>query len=115
MTYEDIVYQVRSTFEHADARRILEHVAIEIVVTGEGAGVMYFEIANRACVIEPYNYYDHDGVITGPSDVIMKLGKKELRLADALEKGLVTYEGDLRKLELCINKVRLKGIKYDGV
>lgn len=113
MTYEEIVKEVRKTFEHADARRVFEHVAIEIDIVGEGAGAMYFEIANRACVIEPYNYYDHDGVITGPGDIILKLGRKELRLADAIKQGLVTYEGDVRKLQLCVDNVRLPGIKYD--
>lgn len=107
MTYEEIVKKVRTTFEHADARNVFEHIAFEIDVIGEGAGAMYFEIANRSCVIEPYNYYDNDGIITGDSAVIAMLAAKKIHLKEALEEGLVTFKGDQRKLNLVLEKVKL--------
>lgn len=107
LTYGDIVRKVRATFEHADARTIFEHIAIEIVMVGEGSGVFYFEVAERACVIEPYNYYDHDGVLTGDTSVFLKLASKELHVSEALEQGLLKYEGDMRKLKLCLDNLRL--------
>ncbi len=113
MTYEDIVYKVRGTFESADARRIFEHIAFEIDIIGEGAGAMYFEVSNRSCVIEPYNYYDNDGVITATADVLIKLANLELHLKDALEQGLLRFEGNNYKMQLCLDNIRLPGVKYD--
>lgn len=113
MTYEDVVNSVRKTFEHADARRIYEHIAFEIDIVGEVSGTFYFEVANRACVIEPYNYYDNDGILTASAEVLMNLGDIKIHLADALDKGLIAFEGDRRKLDICINNIRLPGVKYD--
>jgi len=107
ITYEEIVEKVRATFEHADARRVFEHIAIEIDIVGEGAGAFYFEVAERACVIEPYNYYDHDGVITADADILLKLASKSIHLEEALKKGLVKYEGDERKIRKCLENIVL--------
>lgn len=107
MTYEEIVKKVRATFEHADAREVFEHVAFEIDIIGEGAGAMYFEIADRSCVIEPYNYYDNDGVITCDSKTLIDLASKKIHMAEALEKGAVSFKGNDRKLQTVLNKVKL--------
>lgn len=112
MTYEEIVNKVRKTFEEADARRIFEHIAFEIDITGEVTGKMYFEVAHRACVIEPYNYYNNDGVITVSAETIMKLANIEIHLEDAIENGLVKFEGNMDKMKLCLDNIRLPGVKY---
>ena len=36
---------------------------VMVDIVGEGAGAFYFEVAERACIVEPYNYYNHDGRI----------------------------------------------------
>lgn len=113
MRYEEIVEKVRSTFEYADARRVHEHIAFEIDIIGEGAGALYFEVSNRACVIEPYNYYDNDGVITATADVLIKLADLELHLKDAIEQGLLRFEGNDYKMKLCLDYIRLPGVEYD--
>lgn len=107
MTYEEVVKQVRTTFEDADARTVFEHVAFEIDIVGEAAGAMYFEVADRACVIEPYNYYDNDGVITTTAEVLLELARKRMGLSRALREGKVTFSGDERKLRLCIQNIKL--------
>jgi len=113
MTYEEIVRIVRGTFEEADARSIFEHIAFEIDIVGEGACAMYFEVSNRACVIEPYNYYANDGVITASAEVLVKLANLELHMAEALEQGLLEFKGNQRKMQLCLDCLRLPGVKYD--
>ena len=82
-TYEQIVKKVRKTFENADAREVFEHVAIEVDIVGEGAGAFYFEVAERACTIEPYNYYNHDGRIIATADVVMKLATQRMGVREA--------------------------------
>lgn len=107
VTYEQIVKKVRKTFENADAREVFEHVAIEVDIVGEGAGAFYFEVAQRACSVEPYNYYNHDGRIIATADVILKLAAKKISVRDAWYNGLLRYEGNEVKFNLLLDKVKV--------
>ncbi|MCR5459788.1 MAG: SCP2 sterol-binding domain-containing protein [Acetatifactor sp.] len=108
MTYEDIVYMVRATFENADARKVLEHVAIQVNVTGEGAGIFYVEIAERQICVEPYDYYDRDCLLEIPSYVVKELCERKYTIKSAIENGLVKFYGDERKMNLCLSKVKVR-------
>jgi len=106
ITFEQIVKKVRKTFENADAREVFEHVAIEVDIVGEGAGAFYFEVAERACIIEPYNYYNHDGRIIASADVVLQLAAKKMSVRDAWYNGLIKYEGNEVKFNLVLDKVK---------
>ena len=108
ITYEQIVEKVRKTFENADAREIFEHVAIEVDIVGEGAGAFYFEVAERACLVEPYNYYNHDGRIIASADMILKLAAKKMKIRDAWYNGLIKYEGNEVKFNLLLDKLKVR-------
>ena len=108
ITYEQIVKKVRKTFENADAREVFEHVAIEVDIVGEGAGAFYFEIAQRALTVEPYNYYNNDGRIIATADVILKLAARKLHLRDAWKSGQIKFEGNEVKFQLVMDKVKLR-------
>ena len=108
ITYEQVVKKVRKTFENADAREVFEHVAIEVDIIGEGAGAFYFEVAERACTVEPYNYYNHDGRIIATADVILKLASRKISMLEGWEKGLYQYEGNEVKFRLLLDKVKVK-------
>ncbi len=107
ITYEQIVSKVRKTFENADAREVFEHVAIEVDIVGEGAGAFYFEVAERACTVEPYNYYNHDGRIIATADVIMKLASRKISMLEAWQGGLFQYEGNEVKFRMCLEKIKV--------
>ncbi len=107
ITFEQIVKKVRKTFENADAREVFEHVAIEVDIVGEGAGAFYFEVADRACLVEPYNYYNHDGRIIASADVLLKLAAKKMTVKDAWYSGQLKYEGDEVKFNLILDKVKV--------
>lgn len=108
MTYEDLVYTVRRTFENADARRVLEHVAIQVNVTGEGEGIFYVEIAERHICVEPYDYYDRDCLLIIPSPIVLELCEKKYSLRSAIEEGKIQFYGDKRKMYLCLDKVKVR-------
>ena len=108
MTYREIVDRVREVFEYADARNIFEHIAIQVNITGEGAGVMYIEVAQRQVSVEPYDYYDHDGLVTIDSQVLLDICDKKYTLRQAIKKGMLTYQGNERKLMACLNNMTLK-------
>ncbi len=107
ITFEQIVNKVRKTFENADAREVFEHVAIEVDIVGEGAGAFYFEVADRACLVEPYNYYNHDGRIITSADVLLKLAAKKMTVKDAWYSGQLKYEGNEVKFNLILDKVKV--------
>ena len=107
MTYHEIVDKVSDVFEYADARNIFEHIAIQVNIVGEGAGVMYIEVAQRQISVEPYDYYDRDGRVTIDSSVIMDIVEKKYSVKDAFRRGLMTYQGNERKLLACLNSIEL--------
>ena len=108
MTYEQIVDMVRKVFENADARMVYEHVAIQVNVIGEGEGIFYFEVADRQCCIEPYDYYDRDGLMITDAKVLKDLCTKKMTFREGLDNGKIRYEGNFRKLELCLNNIKLQ-------
>ncbi|MBQ1850410.1 MAG: SCP2 sterol-binding domain-containing protein [Lachnospiraceae bacterium] len=108
MTYEDLVYKVRRVFENADARKVLEHVAIQVNITGEGEGIFYVEVAERHICVEPYDYYDRDCLLIIPSAVVVDLCEKKYSLKSSIESGLVQFYGDQRKMNLCLSKIKLR-------
>ena len=110
MTYEQIVEMVRKVFEFADARNIYEHIAFQVNVIGEGEGIFYFEVADRQCVIEPYDYYDRDGLLTTSAKVLSDVCHKKYTLRSCIENGKMRFEGDVRKLELCLGNIKLSYI-----
>ena len=114
MTYEDLVYMVRNVFENADARRVLEHVAIQVNITGEGQGIFYFEVAERHACVEPYDYYDRDCLLIIPSNVVVELCERKYTLRSAIESGIVEFYGDKRKMYLCLDKIKVRDGKVPG-
>lgn len=109
MTYEDIVFKVREGFENADAREIHEHIAIQVNIVGEGSGAFYIEVAERSAVVEPYDYYDRDGLFTTDADTIIAIAAGELSLEDAVQAGKLSVEGNPEKLKL-FAKVKVKNM-----
>ncbi|MBP3204371.1 MAG: SCP2 sterol-binding domain-containing protein [Lachnospiraceae bacterium] len=97
MTYEEIVHCVRAAYENADAREIYEHIAVQVNITGEGEGAFYIEVAGRAVSVEPYDYYDRDGLITASADTLINLANGSLSYEEALQKGLLRLEGNIDK------------------
>lgn len=107
MTYKEIVDKVREVFEYSDARNIFEHIAIQVNVTGEGSGILYLEVADRQVTIEPYDYYDRDGIITIDSKILLDLCDKKYKFRYAYDHGLMSYQGNERKLLACLNNIQL--------
>ena len=109
MTYEEIVNAVRNTYENADARAIWNHIALQVNIVGEGSGIFYVEIAERAVTVEPYDYYDRDGLITASGDVILAIANGKTTFKEEYEKGTLRLEGNMEKLQ------ELRKLKLDGL
>lgn len=99
MTYFELVTEARRTFDRADAAGITEHVAIQFNATGNAQGAFYLEIADGQIHVEPYDYHDHDAVVTGSAEAILDfLGRKE-NLANLIREDRLSVEGYLDKVE----------------
>ena len=98
MTYEEVVMIAREAYENADARHIFEHIAVQVNVTGEGAGIFYIEVAERAVCVEPYDYYDRDGQLTLSADTVVALARGNIGLQEGLDRGLIQMEGNKEKI-----------------
>ena len=111
MKYEEIVLMVRNTFENADARTVFEHVAFEIDIEGEGAGAFYLEVAERSICVEPYNYFDNDGVVKVSGETLKDLCQRKYSFYEAWRDGKLRFYGNERKLKLCLDNIVLPGGK----
>lgn len=107
MTYHELVEKARETFEYSDARAVFEHVAIQVNIIGEGSGAFYIEIAQRQVSVEPYDYYDRDGLITTTAENLILIVEGKLSFMEAVAEGKIQYSGDMEKLKL-FEKVKIK-------
>lgn len=107
MTYEEIVFKVRESFENADAREIFEHVAVQVNIEGEGAGAFYIEVAERYISVEPYDYHDRDGLLTASGETLIAIAEQRITLNEAVESGAMKAEGNPDKLRM-LSKIKFK-------
>lgn len=98
MTFEQLVEGLREVYEYADARNIFGHIAIQINIEGEGHGVCYLEVADRAVCVEPYDYYDKDGILYIDSEAVLMLIQGRVRLIELLEQKRARFYGNKDKL-----------------
>lgn len=109
MTYNEVVERVREVFEYADARNVFEHIAIQVNIIGdEACGIFYFEVAGRQISVEPYDYYDRDGILTTTAATLIDMCDDKITIKEAYEKGLVKFEGDLKKFNICLTNIIIK-------
>ena len=103
MTYEAIVKKVKTAYAKTDASKILEHLAIQFNVTGEGGGAYYLEVADGKLVVEPYDYYDRDVLLTGPAKEFIAIAEGKKSYEEALQTGAIYADGNVGKLGLLNN------------
>lgn len=108
MTYDELVKKLQKNYSDLDASTVKEHVAVQFNIEGEGEGALYLEFADGKTVVEPYEYYDHDAVLTTSADVALKLSEKEIDLMDAYNNESVKVWGDLDKVLYTFGQLEAK-------
>ncbi len=107
MIYRELITEARRVYVNADASSVQEHVAIQFDVTGNAHGIFYLEIAGGHVHVEPYNYYDHDAVITGSAEAILDLLSGKESLSKILMEDRISVEGYYDKVER-LNDIKLQ-------
>lgn len=97
MTYEELVKKAKESYGVSDASQIKEHVAIQFNITGEAAGAFYLEIKDGTVIIEPYEYYDRDVIVTCDAETLIKIAEGKLGMEAAYLSGKIKAEGNLGK------------------
>ena len=96
MTYEQVVSKVRSKFEESDAKKIDGVIALQVNLEGKNTqGIFYIEVKDHQINVEPYDYYDHNAIVTVNPTNLMKLLEGKLNAKDAFESGKVIVDGDI--------------------
>lgn len=88
MTYAEYFSSIKTDFMNTDVSDIREHLAYQINITGDAAGIFYIEIKDGKLYIEPYEYFDHDVVFTATAETFKSIvdGKLDPILAFTIQK-----------------------------
>lgn len=97
MTYEEILKKVEEAFGSADVSNYEDHLALQINIIGEGAGIFYTEINQGKLYIAPFDYKDNNAVLIANGSDIIDIFSGKITEAEALASGKLTVEGDLAK------------------
>lgn len=97
MTYQEIVSAAKAIIENKDVSSFPGHLAVQIDVTGEGAGVFYAELRDGKMYVEPYDYNDRDCKLIASAEVLTKLVEGKLDAVAAFMTGKLKVEGNVDK------------------
>ncbi|MGN0152110.1 MAG: SCP2 sterol-binding domain-containing protein [Wujia sp.] len=98
MTYEEIVAKVRERLKNVDISKVSDFLAIQVNITGEGAGAFYVEVKNGKLSVEPYEYYDRQAIIIMKSKNFLALMDGKLDPVAAFTLGKLKIEGSIDKV-----------------
>lgn len=98
MTYEEIVEKVRERLKDVDVSKVSDFLAIQVNITGEGAGAFYIEVKNGKLSVEPYEYYDRQALIMMKSKNFLALMDGKLDPVLAFTLGKLKIDGSIEKV-----------------
>ena len=75
-------------------------VAVQFNLTGKITGVFYIEILNGNVSVMPYEYIDHDAIVSGSMTNLEKMLTGKLVPQVAIAEGKIKVEGNVDKVML---------------
>ncbi len=98
MTFIEAYEKIKAATEKSSAAEVNGHLALQLNLADEDAkGIMYIEVKDGQLFAEPYDYVDHDAVITAlTKDFVRVLGGR-LGYDKAVDNGVFAVEGDAEK------------------
>ena len=96
MTYEQVVEKVRAKFADSNAKKVDGVVALQVNLEGKNTqGIFYIEVKDHQINVEPYDYYDHNAIVTVNPTNLIKLLDGKLDAKEAFNSGKVAVDGDI--------------------
>ncbi|MCD8068234.1 MAG: SCP2 sterol-binding domain-containing protein [Lachnospiraceae bacterium] len=93
ITFEELFPQIKDKLEQQDAVTVPGRAAFEFHIT-DLKGVFYVEADNGKGDVEPYDYYDKNGVFTASAVTYLALCNGSLTPVTAYAAGRLKVEGD---------------------
>ena len=100
MTFIEAYEKIKATMEKSNPAEVNGHLAIQVNLNDEDAqGIMYIEVKDGVLYVEPYDYVDHDAILTASyKDVVRVMGGR-LGYDKAVAGGVFAIEGNTEKAE----------------
>lgn len=106
MNYFETFSELKGILEKAKIKKSDSHIAIQVCITDtDAAGIFYIEDFGDKILAEPYDYYDNDAEIIGQAETLKMLFEKKLDLANAIENGDVTVNGNFEALDSFLGRI----------
>ena len=98
MTFIEAYEKIKAAMAKSNPAEIEGHLAVQVNLNDEDAqGIMYIEVKNGELFVEPYDYVDHDAILTASyKDVVRVMGGR-LGYDKAVANGVFAIEGNTEK------------------
>ena len=100
MTYQELVAQVRELTDRMDAAKIHDHLPIQVNIEGEAEGAFYIELNAGRIVVEPYEYYDREVLVSAQATQILDILRGKMDPVRAMQDGQIRVEGNAGRIGL---------------
>ena len=98
MTFIEAYEKIKAAMEKSNPAEIEGHLAIQVNINDEDAqGIMYIEVKDGVLYVEPYDYFDHDAILTASCKDVVRVMGGRLGYDKAIENGVFVIEGDAEK------------------
>lgn len=97
MTVKQLICKVETRLKDKDLSGENERIAIQFNLSDKPDDVMYIEILNGALSVMPYEYIDHDAVVTASADLLSDIMDGKESIMDAVTGNKVRVEGNVEK------------------
>ena len=111
MAVDQLTAKIYNKLSKANLAGAEGKVAVQFNLTGKVTGVFYIEILNGVPSVMPYEYIDHDAIVSGSLTNIEKVINGKLVPQVAVAEGKIKIEGNFDKVMLL---AEVKQIKQDN-
>ena len=98
MTVDQLIGKIYNRLSKADIADTQGKLAVQFNLTGKVTGVFYIEILNGVLSVMPYEYIDHDAIVSGTITNIEKVFSGKLIPQVAVAEGKIEIEGNFDKV-----------------
>jgi hypothetical protein len=98
MTFIEAYEKIKAAMEKSNPAEVNGHLAIQVNISDlDAQGIMYIEVKDGQLYVEPYDYYDHDAILTASYKDIVRVMGGRLGYDKAIDNGVFAVEGDVEK------------------
>ncbi len=102
MTFIEAYSKIKTALKTAKADKVEGHLAIQVNLTdADASGILYLEVSDGKLYVEPYDYFDHDAMITVEWKNFVDIMTGKLDFDKAIEEDVMSVYGNTdRAMEL---------------